>query len=236
MRKQVLNTLIICAGVLGLATTAQADTTTTTTKNYSLTANADVTSNYVFRGETQTDDSPAIQGGIDFNHNSGFYAGAWGSNVKFPNAGGSTLEYDLYAGFKFPVNDQVNMDVGYITYNYMDSTVNDNVGANEVFVGAAWKGLTGYYYHGSAKNSYNDYQYFDVRYAMGLPNDFKLTLHYGHKVNDNYRNNDDASVRIGKNFYGYDTSLTLTTISHDGGPNNGSKSRLFITVTKYFNL
>lgn len=230
MRKQVLNILIIFAGILGLATTAQADTN----NKAGLTANATVTSNYVFRGETQTDDNPAIQGGIDYVHSSGFYAGAWGSNVKFPNLGGSALEYDLYAGFKFPINQAVKMDVGYITYNYTDSTVNNNVGANEVFVGAKWLGLSGYYYKGSAKNN-NDYQYFDVRYTLPLQQNFKLTFHYGHRVPDQGTSNDDASVRIGKNFYGYDTSLTFTTISHDyyGG---GSKNRLFITVTKYFNL
>lgn len=233
MRKQVLNILIICAGILGLAATAQAAETTDTT---GLKANASVTSNYVFRGETQTDDGPAIQGGIDYTHSSGFYAGAWGSNVKFPNAGGSTLEYDLYAGMNFPINQAVKMDVGYIMYSYLDGTVNDHKGAGEVFVGAKWMGLSGYYYHGNAKNNtYNsDYQYFDVRYTLPLAQDFKLTLHYGHLDPNSGSSNDDASVRIGKNFYGYDTSLTLTTVSHDNG--GGSKSRLFITVTKYFDL
>lgn len=230
MRKHMIHTLVISAGILGLATTAQADTTST--KNYSLTANADVTSNYVFRGETQTDENPAIQGGIDYSHNSGFYAGAWGSNVDFPNAGGSTIEYDLYAGMNFAINPSVKMDVGYITYNYADSTVNNNVGTSEVFVGAKYLGFAGYFYKGNAKNN-NDYQYFDLRYSMGLPQDFKLTLHYGHKDPDYGHSADDASVRVAKNFSGFDASLTFTTIDSSS---NSDKDRLFVTVTKYFDL
>ena len=233
MRKSVMQALVITTGIMSLSVAAQAETTTASKAG--LIANASVTTNYVFRGETQTDDNPAVQGGIDYTHPSGFYAGAWGSNVKFQGVG-SALEADLYAGMNFPINDQVKMDVGYITYNYTDSTVNNNVGSAEVYVGAKWMGLSGYYYKGNAKN-HNDYQYFDVRYTMDLPQQFKLTFHVGHLDPDRGTSNDDASVRVGKQFYGFDTSLTLTTISHDFNTNStGSKNRLFLTVTKYFNI
>lgn len=234
MRKHVMQTLVIGAGILGLAATAQA----ATGNNTGLTANASVTTNYVFRGQTQTDDDPALQGGIDYTHPSGFYAGAWGSNVKFPGQGGSTIEYDMYAGMNFPLSQAVKMNVGFIAYNYTDNTVDNYYGASEVYVGAKYQGLSGYYYKGNAKNSsYNsDYQYFDVRYTMGLQQGFKLTLHYGHMDPNSGRGNDDASVRIGKQFAGFDTSLTLTTVSHDSTNGGNSKNRLFLTVTKYFDL
>ena len=48
-----------------------------------ITGNASVVSDYNWRGITQTAGDPAIQGGIDYAHDSGFYAGAWGSNVDF---------------------------------------------------------------------------------------------------------------------------------------------------------
>ncbi len=50
---------------------------------YSISANIGAVSNYMWRGVTQTGDQPAIQGGLDFSHESGFYAGTWISNVDF---------------------------------------------------------------------------------------------------------------------------------------------------------
>ena len=59
-------------------------------------ANVTFTSDYVWRGMTQSD-GPAIQGGFDFEDESGFYAGIWGSNVNFNDGAGSELDY--YAGY-----------------------------------------------------------------------------------------------------------------------------------------
>ena len=61
-------------------------------------ANVSFASDYVWRGMTQSD-GPAIQGGFDFEAESGFYAGIWGSNVNFNDGAGSELDY--YAGYGF---------------------------------------------------------------------------------------------------------------------------------------
>jgi uncharacterized protein (TIGR02001 family) len=229
MWKPRVEFLLIGLGLLGVAATAQAESSIK-----GLTANASVTTNYVFRGQTQTDDSPAIQGGIDYNHPSGFYAGAWGSNVDFPGLG-SGLEYDLYAGFKFTVAPEFKLNVGYITYNYTDSTVDDVIGTNEVFLGGEYKDFAAYYYNGNGSGN-NDYQYFDLRYSLkGLPQDIKLTLHYGHLDPKNAGNVDDASVRVSKVISGFEGALTLTTVDSSNN-NNNDKTRLFLSVTKYFDL
>ena len=55
-------------------------------------ANVSFASDYVWRGMTQSD-GPAIQGGFDFEAESGFYAGIWGSNVNFNDGAGSELDY-----------------------------------------------------------------------------------------------------------------------------------------------
>lgn len=60
--------------------------------------NVGVVSNYLFRGVTQTDDGAAVQGGFDFEHESGFYTGTWLSNVDF--GGKEDVEVDLYAGYR----------------------------------------------------------------------------------------------------------------------------------------
>jgi len=106
------------------------------------------------------------------------------------------------------------------------------VGANELFIGGKYKGFSAYFYNGSANNN-NDYLYYDFRYTLGLPQELKLTLHYGHKNPDFGSNADDASVRVSKDLSGFDTSLTFTTIDSNSGTD---KDRLVLTVTKYFNL
>ena len=232
MRKQVIHSVVIGAAFLGLAITAQAATTT----NTGLTANATVTSNYVFRGETQSNEDPAIQGGIDYTHSSGFYAGAWGSNVDFQNVG-SGLEYDLYLGIGFDVTQDVKLDVGYIDYSYTNNSVDNLKGSNEVFVGAKYKNFAGYYYYGNANLNNENYQYFDLRYTMDLPKEFKMTLHYGHLDPDNTHSADDVSLRFSRDFSGFIGSLSVTTVD----TNNSSsypedKTRVFISVTKNFDL
>ncbi|HPQ25936.1 MAG: hypothetical protein H6956_05795 [Chromatiaceae bacterium] len=74
-------------------------------------ANIGATSNYVWRGVTQTGEDAAISGGLDYAHESGFYAGTWASNV----AGGE--EVDLYGGFSGEAAS-LGYDVGVIYYAY----------------------------------------------------------------------------------------------------------------------
>jgi uncharacterized protein (TIGR02001 family) len=79
--------------------------------------NVTLTSDYVFRGFTQTDEEPAIQGGLDWDSGAGFYAGTWGSNVNFGNGDEASAEIDLYAGYAGAV-DNFSYDVGFIFYWY----------------------------------------------------------------------------------------------------------------------
>lgn len=80
-----------------------------------LAANIGATSNYVWRGVTQTDDRAAISGGIDYAHDSGFYLGTWASNVDYGDD--TTAEVDLYGGFANEVG-ALGYDFGVIYYGY----------------------------------------------------------------------------------------------------------------------
>ena len=93
---------------------------------YTLTANAGIVSQYVYRGITQTARNPAIQGGFDFAHTNGFYVGTWGSNVSWISdnfiAGGATeasasMEWDIYGGYKGKAGP-LDFDVGALQYYY----------------------------------------------------------------------------------------------------------------------
>src|SRR5690606_35011879 len=82
-----------------------------------VTANVSITNNYIWRGLTQTMNDPAIQGGIDYSHESGFYAGTWVSNAGYVAEDAFNYEHDLYFGFAGET-DAFSYDVGYLYYNY----------------------------------------------------------------------------------------------------------------------
>jgi uncharacterized protein (TIGR02001 family) len=81
---------------------------------WSFSANIGAVSNYVWRGVTQTGDQPAVQGGLDAAHESGFYAGTWLSNVDFDEGSSEdvtgTVAYDPETG-TYAMDDDGNLIV-----------------------------------------------------------------------------------------------------------------------------
>ncbi|WP_040309540.1 TorF family putative porin [Asticcacaulis biprosthecium] len=126
--------------------------------------NIAVTSDYVFRGWTQTDGGPAIQGGADYS-NGIFYAGAWASNVDFAD-----YEVDLYAGVK-PVVGAATFDLGVVTYQYGDDTLNATE-AKAAVTYALPKGTIGaaYFYN----IDFDDTAYYEVNASYPVTD--KLTV------------------------------------------------------------
>ncbi len=84
--------------------------------------NIALTSDYVFRGVSQTNEEPALQGGVEYAHDSGFYAGAWGSSISWlsdiPGDISSNLELDGYLGYRGSAGETFAYDVGVLTYWY----------------------------------------------------------------------------------------------------------------------
>jgi uncharacterized protein (TIGR02001 family) len=76
-------------------------------------------SDYRFRGVSQSDEEMALQGGITVSHESGVYAGTWGSNLAgWGTFGGPNLELDLFAGYKFEPTPGLTLDAGVTVYTY----------------------------------------------------------------------------------------------------------------------
>lgn len=201
-----------------------------------LTANAGVASNYVFRGFTQSDDGPAIQGGIDFAPNNGFYAGAWGSTVDCAvgsacfggNNNGDGLEVDLYVGYHATLKDNWGMDLGYIAYEYTDSSLDAN---RELYVGVNYQGFSFTYYHGSDTSSSGiNYDYLDLKVKAELPDKAYFLGHFGHFDPRTGSGINDASIGVGKELWGLDFTLTLTS------EDLTDKEKFFVTIVKRFDL
>jgi uncharacterized protein (TIGR02001 family) len=115
------------------------------TRRCTLSANAALTTDYVFRGFSQTAEGPAVQGGFDATCGI-FYAGVWASSLD--TDGLASMELDLYAGVKGTVG-RFSYDVGVIYYAYPNNATNfygtPNINYVELKAGVStevWKGGT----------------------------------------------------------------------------------------------
>ena len=112
----------IAATLAILASTTSFAQTKAPEPDYTLSYNVGAVTDYRFRGISQTTLKPAVQLGVDFAHKSGFYLGAFGSNVKwvkdFNGASKGSYEVDLYGGYKGNITKDIGFDVGLITYIY----------------------------------------------------------------------------------------------------------------------
>ena len=75
-------------------------------------------SDYTFNGVSQTGNDPALQASLDYAVDSGFYAGTWASNVDFGTGEDTNIEWDVYAGQYFQLNDKFGLDTGIAYYTY----------------------------------------------------------------------------------------------------------------------
>ncbi|MGI9046783.1 MAG: TorF family putative porin [Burkholderiales bacterium] len=138
---------------------------------HTLTGNVGLFSQYIFRGLTQTNEDPAVQGGMDYAHSSGVYVGFWGSNISFLRenftsatgvvggqySGGGSLELDLYGGYKGKFGESdFTYDVGGLYYFYPGDVTSGCVIGNqtcpdadtfEVYGALGWKWVSFKYSH-----------------------------------------------------------------------------------------
>ncbi len=172
--------------------------------DYTLSYNIGAVTDYRFRGIAQTSKKPAIQGGLDFAHKSGFYAGAWASNVRwikdFNGATKGNYEIDLYGGFKGEIAKDFTFDVGAIAYRYPGNNSGavgtpgagtvSNANTTEYYGALTYNVFTAKYsrssgdFLGFLKSSGSSY--LDLSAAFDLGNGFTLTPHVGmQKVSNN---------------------------------------------------
>lgn len=144
--------------------------------------NIGATSNYMWRGMSQTTEGPAIQGGIDYAHDSGFYAGTWASNIDW--TGVPSYEIDFYLGFGNSFAEDWAYDVGYIYYMYPVASDVTEADFGELYGSIGWKGLTlfGAYQTNEKASDVEDIYYVSLdylwEYAGDMSSDF-LVGYYG---------------------------------------------------------
>ncbi len=100
-----------------LSTPAMAQSDDEVASDLTVSANVALTTDYRFRGVSLSGGDPALQGGFDVAHDSGFYVGTWASSIDGGAAYGD-LELDIYAGWSGNLSDAVSVDVGVLYYIY----------------------------------------------------------------------------------------------------------------------
>lgn len=182
---------------------------------WTFSANLSAVSEYRYRGIMQTNAKPAVQGGFDIAHRSGFYIGNWNSSISWLSDAdpevSSSVEMDFYAGYVHQFSEQLSMDVGVLYYYYPGSYPGgfNDPDTTEAYVGLTYGPVSFKYSHTftdlfGAPDSKNS-QYYDL--SASVPTgiwDLNLDAHVGYQK---IRNMDDGSYT--------DWSLGL---SRDFGP------------------
>lgn len=183
-KKTIIAGLVVSAFAPALASAADSP--------HTFTGNMGIYSQYIFRGLTQTDRKPALQGGFDYSHSSGFYAGTWLSNISWLRDfgiynGGASLEWDAYGGFKgaFGKSD-FGYDVGLLQYYYPGTVVPGATKGDtlEAYAALSWKFLSAKYSHSignktfGVANSRGTY-YLDLTANYPVTDKLTAVAHYG---------------------------------------------------------
>ena len=215
--------------------------------DYTLSANVGVVSDYRYRGISQTRLKPALQGGADFSHKSGFYIGTWLSTIKWIEDTGDIapqtnvdgpVEWDIYGGYKFNAGP-VGLDVGLLQYWYPGNSLADagggglykNANTLEAYIAGTFGPATLKYSH-ALTNLFGNYNfatnentkgsgYLDLSATFELPVwGLTLTPHVGHQRvhNLSVASYTDWSLTLGKDFgNGFSASLAYVGTDADKG-------------------
>lgn len=218
----------------------------------SFSADVAITNDYVYRGTSQSDEHPALQGGIYWSNE--FKAGdqdvaldlgVWGSNVDFNDGDRASVELDYTVGLSTEISG-VGVGVGYIFYSYpgAGSALNYNfqefnVGVSKDFEVASASATFNYSddFFGGVGKAY----YWDFGVDVPLPQKFTISAHLGLQNFDDGAQDDyvDWSVGISRPIKGIDVSLTYyDTDIDDGGfcgsSNDNCSDRVVVAVSKAF--
>lgn len=237
MQKRIIAAALIAATPLFGAKVAMAD-------ELPISANISIVSDYAFRGISQTDQRPALQGGFDYEHDSGFYIGVWGSNVSWLQdlgASGSSLEIDVYGGYATDLGP-FGVDVGLLQYYYPGSyggsykaDGNKKPHTLEGYVGLSYEFVSFTYSHsftnlfGIADSKKSGY--YDLSASYEIMEGLTLDAHYGYSNIKNADNYKDWSLGLTKSYGGFDFGLHYVDTSEN---NSLMDERFVLSVSKSF--
>jgi uncharacterized protein (TIGR02001 family) len=257
MKNLLRSSILSAAAVLPLAAHAQG---AKPEPDYTFSGNLTIGSDYRFRGYSQTDYQPTIQGGVDFAHKSGFYLGNWNSNVSSNLYNGAPIEMDFYGGWKTTI-EGFGLDVGVIYYYYPGTgEYNPDFEAKnfEAYIGGSYGPVSLKYFY-----SFTDFfglkgpgvdtkgsQYLDLTGTFDVGSGFGIVAHAGYQKVKNYKQLggiDDAvwDYKLGGTYdiagsgwilgaYWVGTSEKDFFATAEAPPRGAGKSSFLATISKTF--
>jgi uncharacterized protein (TIGR02001 family) len=195
--------------------------------------NIGATTDYRYRGISQSRLQPAVQGGVDYTQG-GFYLGAWASTIKWIKDfdGDADVEIDLYGGYKGELVKDVSYDVGLLTYQYPSNKLNPSANTTELYGALTYGPATVKYSHAvtntfGAPESKNSF-YLDVSATFDVGG-VSVVPHIGHQKIEGPAGSDatytDYSLTASKDFSGFLVSAALVGTDADktfyASPANG---------------
>ena len=195
------------------------------TSDLGISANMAMTSNYVWRGMTQTGNSPAIQGGVDVDFK-GAYAGVWASSFEGDKA---SAEFDVYVGYANEIS-AFSYDVGYTQFMYPNDTEALNFGEAHVKLGYDFKvvSIGAAYFLGVDTNdaavaaeNWEPGDGWELSASVPLPMDISIDATYGSYDDAGTENSptnnfgDYYLVSVAKSFGKFDVTLAYTGMDYE---------------------
>lgn len=212
-----------------------------------LTFNASITTDYRYRGISQSRLKPALQGGMDFAGPNGLYAGTWLSTIKWvkDSGGDSNVEWDIYGGWKGEVAAGLTLDVGALGYIYPSNKLAVSANTGEIYGALSYDIYTVKYSHsltnlfGFADSKQSGY--IEASAAFDLGNGVIVTPHVGHQrvKNASDFSYTDYSIGVSKDYNGWVPSLSIVstdTTSYTGGPDAKNLGKAGIVLSVKYNF
>ena len=218
------------------------------TPEHAVSFNAALTSDYRYRGISQSRLKPALQGGADYSHSpSGFYAGLWASTIKWTKdlGGDGSVEIDLYGGKKGEFTPGVSYDFGGLYYAYPSNGLNPSANTFELY-GQVGYGPAYVKYSHSTTNLFGTADskgsgYLDIGANIELSTGLVLNLHAGRQrvANNGVYSYTDYKVGVTKDLGFASLSLALIGTDTDAyvSPVNGKnlgKTGAVVAISKTF--
>lgn len=239
MRTRHLLPLALTGALLALPLAATAQDEAGEEESGIFSWNAALTSDYMFRGASQSDEEPALQLGADLNFSNGLYVGVWGSNVDFAEEGGPDIEVDYYIGWNTDLSERWNLDLMINRYTYLGEAddygpLDYNEFITTLTLDETWGFVLGYTNDVYALD--DDGWYYGVTGNWTLADTYNVGFTLGRSTfasSTGYEDYSDWSFSVGRDFGPVNISLGYYGTDSDGEANFGSwaDDRLVLTFS-----
>tara|TARA_A100000164_G_scaffold362348_1_gene378167 strand:+ start:184 stop:900 length:717 start_codon:yes stop_codon:yes gene_type:complete len=187
----------------------------------SISYNMAFTTDYRYRGFSQSRNMPAFNGGFDYANDNGFYAGLWASTIRWIQDGGgdASIEVDVYAGKSGDFNESVSYDFGILQYMYPNNELDPTADTTEIYGGIGF-GIASFTYYYAPTDLFgydgtDGSQYYDLTVDLPSIAEVDISVHYGYQdianTEDSYS---DYSISFSKDigFATVDLSIIGTDV------------------------